>query len=186
LVGPYDVCGEYEFTNIASFVTNDTGAMGSDFWTVIVDIPCLTGCTLTQGYWKTHSEFGPAPYDETWGKLDANEDGDYEGASEPFFDTGYTYYEIFQMAPKGGNAYIILAHQWIAAQLNTLNGAYIPSDVLDAWNEAAGLLTTYASELDIPKDTAPDDRARAIELAGILDMYNNGDIGPGYCTDVEP
>ena len=24
------------------------------------------GCTLTQGYWKTHSENGPAPYDDNW------------------------------------------------------------------------------------------------------------------------
>ena len=31
-----------------------------------------TPCTLTQGYWKTHSSYGPAPYDVTWAIL-----GDY-------------------------------------------------------------------------------------------------------------
>ena len=28
-----------------------------------------TVCTRTQGYWKTHSEYGPAEYDETWNEL---------------------------------------------------------------------------------------------------------------------
>ena len=37
--------------------------------TVDVDVPCLGGCTLTPGYWKTHSEFGPAPYDDNWANL---------------------------------------------------------------------------------------------------------------------
>ena len=68
LVGNYTACGEYKFTNIASFVTNDTQAAGNDTWTVTITVPC-PGCTLTPGYWKTHSESGPAPYDDTWALL---------------------------------------------------------------------------------------------------------------------
>ena len=173
-VGPYDVCGMHQFTNTASFVTNDTGASGSDSWTVTVNVPCAGGCTLTQGYWKTHSEYGPAPYDDTWDMLP-------DGADTAFFDTGYSYYEILWMAPKGGNAYLILAHQYIAAELNVLNEASIPSDVLDAWEQAGELLVKYESDLSIPKK-GPD-RKTAINLYELLDDYNNGLIGPGHCSE---
>jgi hypothetical protein len=172
-VGPYEACGTYEFTNIASFVTNDTGATGSDPWTVMVNVPCGCGCTLTQGYWKTHSKYGPAPYDDTWGLL--------AGGDAEFLDTGLTYYEVLWTVPKGGNAYFILAHQYIAAELNVLNGASIPDDVLAAWNQAGGLLVEYQDDMSIPKKGG--DRALAIVLYELLDDYNNGLIGPGHCSE---
>ena len=37
-VGPYAECGDDEFENIASFVTNDTETTGSDNWIVDVSI----------------------------------------------------------------------------------------------------------------------------------------------------
>ena len=85
------------------------------------------------------------------------------------------------MEPRGGNAYLILAHAYIAAELNVLNGASIPPDVLDAWVMAGDLLVQYESEASIPKKS--DDRALAIALAEILDTYNNGYIGPGHCNE---
>jgi hypothetical protein len=173
-VGPYETCGTYEFTNVASFVTIDTGATGADPWTVTVNVPCGGGCTLTQGYWKTHSEYGPAPYDDTWAMLT-------DGADTPFFGTGKSYYEILWMEPRGGNAYLILAHQYIAAELNMLNGASMPSDVLNAWEEAGELLVKYEAKLSIPKKG--EDRALAIQLYELLDDYNNGLIGPGHCSE---
>lgn len=39
-VGEYGECGEYWVDNIAEFVTNDTGAIGSDDWTVVINVPC--------------------------------------------------------------------------------------------------------------------------------------------------
>lgn len=134
--------------------------------------PTPTGCTLTYGYWKTHSNYGPAPWDMTWSLL-------ADGADTPFFSTGNTYYEILSMPPKKGNAYLILAHQYIAAELNGLSGASMPPEVSDAMTEAVSLLTSYAGVLNIPDDP---DRAYAIALAEILDMYNNGYIGPGHCS----
>jgi hypothetical protein len=172
-VGPYEACGTYEFTNIASFVTNDTGATGSDPWTVMVNVPCGCGCTLTQGYWKTHSKYGPAPYDDTWDLL--------AGGDAEFLDTGLTYYEVLWTVPKGGNAYFILAHQYIAAELNVLNGASIPDDVLAAWNQAGELLIEYQGDMSIPKKG--EDRELAIQLYELLDDYNNGYIGPGHCSE---
>ena len=34
------------------------GDTGSASWTIDVTVPCAGGCTLTPGYWKTHSSFG--------------------------------------------------------------------------------------------------------------------------------
>jgi hypothetical protein len=130
------------------------------------------GCTLTFGYWKTHSEYGPAPYDDTWAMLP-------QGADTPFFDTGMTYYEVLWTEPKGGNAFFILAHQYIAAELNVLNGACLPEYVEKAWNNAAMLLDRY----DDPPPLIPSgkDRAWAIKLYEKLDAYNNGYMGVPHC-----
>lgn len=172
-VGPYDECGAYEHVNTASFVTHDTGATGSDTWTVDIDVPCGGGCTLTPGYWKTHSQYGPAPYDPTWAMI---------GEDTPFFLSGQSYYDVLWTSPKG-NAYYILAHAYIAAELNQLNDASIPGDVLDAFNEAGELLNTYTpDEVAALKGKAGNTlRSQFTSLAEILDDYNNGIIGPGHC-----
>ncbi len=54
-VGPYATCGDFNVRNTASFVTNDTGATGSDNWNVLVHvIGCgnlfHTGTTCEQYY----------------------------------------------------------------------------------------------------------------------------------------
>lgn len=176
-VGPYDFCGEYVINNEACLEYNplpppdDCCAAVA----VMVSVPCDDGCTLTPGYWKTHSEYGPAPYDDTWAMLT-------DGADTPFFGTGQTYYQVLWTEPRGGNAYYILAHAYIAAELNVLNGASIPSMILEAWNQAGELLDTYdGTAPSIPKRTS--DRNLAIELAQMLDAYNNGYVGPGHCSE---
>lgn len=60
-IGPFDVCGDYDVLNTVTGVANDTNTVTTDSWVIAVHIPCVGGCTLTQGYWKTHSEHGPAP-----------------------------------------------------------------------------------------------------------------------------
>jgi hypothetical protein len=182
-VGPYDVCGEYTVTNQAFLLYNPAGeTLGPCFVTasVAVSVPCAVSelsdeeCTLTPGYWKTHSEYGPAPYDDTWSLL-----GD--GADTDFFGTGQTYYEVLWTKPKGGNAYYILAHAYIAAELNLSNGASMPSMIHDAWNQAGVLLEKYGEDSSIPKRSP--DRNLAIELAEMLTAYNNGYVGPGHCPN---
>jgi hypothetical protein len=177
--GPYEVCDEtHTETNIASFVTNDTGATGSDDHTVVVTIPaCDEGCTLTQGYWKTHSELGPAPYDGTWALLP-------NGASTTFYLSGATYHEVLWTPPKG-NVYFVLAHQYIAATLNGLDGASAPSSVADALADAQALFATYtpAEVLALKGPAGNAVRAEFTSLASTLDDYNNGIIGPGHCSE---
>lgn len=179
-IGPFsdpEDCGENLVDNTASFQTNDNGATGEDTWTVTVTVPCDQGCTLTPGYWKTHSAQGPAPFDDTWNQiLPAAE-------SSPFFLSGQTYLEVLWTPPQG-NAYYILAHAWIATELNQLNGASIPADVLDAFHQGRTVFETYTpDEVDDFKGKDKDKRAMILGWAFLLDEYNNGITGPGHCSE---
>ena len=179
-VGPFSACGVYEYTNTAWFVSNDTGATGSDSWTISVNIPCSRGCTLTQGYWKTHSIYGPAPADEDWYKIgDFDKDGISEGPDETFFLSGQTWYEVFWTTPAGGNAYYILAHQYMAARLNIANGASIPLKVNSTLNAASNFFRTKTPDSLLTKAV----RNQATSWANTLDQYNNGLLGPGHCSE---
>ncbi len=178
-VGPFaspGQCGNQEVKNTASFIAGDTGATGESSWTVNADVVCNQGCTLTQGYWKTHSRKGPAPYDDTWAQLGASQEDTI------FFLSGKTFYQVLWTAPAG-NAYYILADQYIAASLNVLNGATTPAEVQSALNEATTLFQTWTpAQVGAQKGTQQP-RKRMLELAGLLDMYNNGLIGPGHCSE---
>lgn len=139
---------------------------------IVPDQPPGGGCTLTQGYWKTHSEFGPAPYDATWAKLS-------NGASTPFFQTGLTWKQMFDTTPSG-SAYPILAHQWMAATLNGLAGANT-SAVAAELTAAQALLDQYDGNPKSASDITKDMKKQFTALAEKLDAYNNGLIGPGHC-----
>ena len=131
-----------------------------------------TPCTLTQGYWKTHSSYGPAPYDVTWAII-----GDY-GEEEPFFESGNTWYSALWVSPTG-DAYWILAHQYIAAYLNALSGALITTEVEAALLAAHTWFSSYGPRVSPSSDYGQ----LAVELSGTLDDYNNGIIGPGHCEE---
>jgi hypothetical protein len=141
------------------------------------------GCTLTQGYWKTHSKYGPAPYDDAWevfeeGPLDDPEDGIYQRAIPCYDVLGLTWYEQFWASPRG-NAWLQLSHQYAAAWLNYYNGADIDTihDELDV--EARALLNGFC-----PGDPGFDaKRADFVRLAARLEAFNSGLIGPGHCRD---
>ena len=169
-IGGFASCGPQQVDNTAAF-TAPSGATGSDTATVVVDVPCEGGCSLTQGYWKTHSSHGPAPYDDTWGGLE----------DTTFFLSGQTYYQVLWTPPQG-NAYYNLAHQYIAAKMNGLNGANT-AVIKQALLDAEALLSTYtpAQVLGFKKNSAA--RAQFISLGGTLGSYNEGAIGPGHCSE---
>ncbi|MFW5904572.1 MAG: hypothetical protein ACOCTK_03790 [Candidatus Saliniplasma sp.] len=123
---------------------------------------------LTPGYWKTHSESGPAGYDDTWDEI--GEDGEYT----EFFLSDQSYIKVLWTPPRGGNAYYILAHAYIAAELNFLNGAYPPSEVREAFDEATVLFEEYTPEEVGSWRGNQGYRQDFIELAEILDDFNNG------------
>jgi hypothetical protein len=173
--GPFDTCGEYQGVNTASFVTQDTEATGSSSWTVAVTVPCGPNCTLSQGYWKNHSEYGPAKYDATWALLP-------RGADQPLFQSGYSWYTTFHQPPKGGDAFVILARQYMAAWLNGLRGANL-SEVADDVQRAAELLDEYDGDPLSRTMVTGDVRKEFLEIAERLDMFNNGQFGPGKCDE---
>jgi hypothetical protein len=172
-------CGENTHTNVADFETNDTGTTGDDDHTVNATVECFLGCTLTQGYWKTHSHRGPAPEDDAWFNLgDVDGDGVSEGADETFFLSGKTYYEVLWTAPAG-NVYYNLAHQYIAAKLNILNGASTTPAVNAAITFAENFFATKSPSSSLTKAQ----RNAVLAAASTLDQYNNGLIGPGHCSE---
>ena len=163
-----------------------TGVLPASFaWTAAALVvprdtppPPPDGCTRTLGYWKTHSARGPAPFDATWNQILPSAE------ATPFFSSGKSYYDAMWTPPRG-NAYWILAPQYIAAELNVLAGASIPGDVSDAWLEAQEIFENY-TPATLKADATASATAKA--LAEILDDYNNGLSGPGHCedTDEEP
>ena len=74
----------------------------------------------------------------------------------------------------------ILAHAYIAAELNELNGASFGA-ASAAFGQATTLLQTATPATTVGvKGTA---RNAFITLAATLDNYNNGLIGPGHCSE---
>ena len=122
------------------------------------------GCTFTQGYWKNHSAHADNPSQQIPWPI-----------SEETLLCGATWFNILHTSPQG-EAWLILAHQWIAAKLNVANGAS-PASLGGALDEAEDLLTNHCSSL------SGDDRDRGIDLADLLDDYNNGRVGPPHCDD---
>lgn len=172
-VGPYELCGLYEINNTAFFMAQDSGAYGEASEVVLVEVPCQGGCTLTPGYWKTHSSYGPAPYDATWAQI---------GEDTPFFFSGKSYYQVLWTSPSGGNAYYILAHAYIAARLNQLNGANFTA-AQAAFDAATALFNNPMNTPAYVGGLKGSARNVWINLASTLDKYNNGLIGPGHCSE---
>ncbi len=175
-------CGATEFTNTAEVrrlledleeYDMEEHLIASDSATVLVTLECPVACTLTQGYWKTHSLYGPASSDEVWDSLAS-------GADTSFFQSGKTYYKVLWTAP-GGNVYYVLAHQYIAAELNMLAKASMPGEVQGAFDAAYELLMD--SDPDKVAELKGQARNHWTSLAKTLDDYNNGLIGPGHCGD---
>jgi hypothetical protein len=165
-----EFCGENTYVNTASFTTVDLELTDSDQCSVLVNINCETGCSLTPGYWKTHSSYGPAPYDDTWALL---------GENTAFYLSGQSYYEVLWTSPQG-NSYYILAHAYIAAVLNELNGADVSAVAAAMSSADAFFSATTPAQAAALKGAAKN---AIIALAQTLDDYNNGITGPGHCSD---
>ena len=128
-------------------------------------------CTLTLGYWKTHSSYGPAKKaDPTWLLLP-------NGPNTTFFSSGKTYLQVLQTPPQG-NAYYNFAHQYIAAKLNLLSGADSTSPVDAAIAYGDTFFATYS-----PSTWPNNKKSTILAHAATLDAYNNGATGPGHCAD---
>lgn len=161
-------------TNTASIATDD-GATRTASANVTATRTCtpveppVTVCTRTQGYWGTHSTFGPAKYDATWAQI---------GENTPFFLSGQSYYQVIQV-PTKGNAYYQLAHQYIAAKLNMLKGAAAPAGV--AFGPIEAFFQTYTPAQVAAMKGNNATRQQALAWATLLDQYNNGLLNVPHC-----
>ena len=124
---------------------------------------CTGGCTHTQGYWKNHEMQWP----QQW-----------VGASL----CGELWIDLFNIAPTGGDAKLILAHQYFSTVLSVASGACLTPQVEAALASAHQLLMACDDQLFVKGSQT---RAQAIEIAVILDAYNNGQLGPGHCDFVQ-
>ncbi len=166
-------CGDNVIENTARLSTDDGLDETSDS-TVWITRHCETteGCTLTPGYWKTHSIYGPAAHpDATWDLLPGG-----LGPNKQFFISGKTWYQALWTAPQG-NPYYILAHAYIAAKLNILAGASTTAGV----DAAITYAETYFPTKNPNTNTTGPTKTAVLNAAKTLDDYNNGLIGPGHC-----
>ena len=191
--GPFSECGTFDVTNIATITSQAvTGGfhpqpavvLDHDEGLVHINIPCVSGCTLTQGYWKTHSEFCPAPYDNTWALLP---NGASTLAFLPYVDADGnpgTWYSIFWTAPAG-NVYYQLAHQYMAARLNILNGASSTTAVNTALAGAEAFFAQYTPAEAAALAKTSTARQNALAWASTLGSYNEGTLagGPPHCDE---
>jgi len=142
---------------------------GMDVRMSICVSPCVSGCTLTQGFWKNHGGRGPQP--NAW-----------PVSSLTLGTHAYTQNELLDILeqPVAGNGLVSLAHQLIAAKLNIANGASAPSAILTAIASADALI----DGLIIPPVGAGFlDPSLTGALTETLDQYNNGLFpgGPPHC-----
>ena len=172
-------CESFDVVNRVDVVDGDpTAPFATDTNTIRVTVHCDNGCTLTQGYWKTHSKYGPASKpDAAWNLLPGG-----AGPDTVFFLSGASWYKVFWTAPAG-NAYYNLAHQYMAARLNLLNGATAPAAVTSAISTATTLFATYTPAQIGALSGSNALRKQFVALAGTLGSYNEGAIGPGHCDE---
>lgn len=129
---------------------------------------CVGGCTLTQGYWKTHNKYATNPGLQV----------PWPDDSEDKIICGDTWYDWSQMRTKNF-AWRKLFEQWLAAQLNVLSGTCIPASTNVTLYEAFALL----NQCDLLIQVSDSNSEAYKEMASILDRYNTGLDGPGHCVD---
>ncbi len=138
---------------------------------------CSGECTHTQGYWKNHhSGKGSCPPDPdcTWPICEST-----GVTAEQNTLCGLPWLTIFNTPPKG-SAWFILAHQFIAAELN-LKDERCEDDTVAA---VVSVLGSSAINLELCLlDTKPGSALgmNMISQANFLDAFNNGHLGPEIC-----
>lgn len=125
-----------------------------------------TGCVRTQGYWGN--------------KPNVDWPGDWYRQMN-FYSSGMSWQQVYD-APPRGNAYIMLADQFMTAVLNRNAGASAPQGVQDVM---AAARDWFASGTTLQTCSGHGACMQQKIWAGILDVYNNGFYpgGPPHCKD---
>src|SRR4030095_5075397 len=153
-----------------AFAHANSSANRSDFTSTLQcsTLACQssTGCTYTQGYWKTH---GPIPT--------GNNLNEWPVASLTLGTVVSNDLELLAILahPAAGNGLIALAHQLIAAKLNVANG----SDDSDVAAAIAAADTLIGNRIVPPVGAGYLAPGATSGLTGTLTSYNEGATGPG-------
>ncbi len=126
------------------------------------DDAIVGGCTYTQGYWRNHPHAWPLSSLKIGGET-------YSAAQAMSWLT----------TPPRGDATVLLVRQLIPARLNA---EIAESAVVQGTMDAADDLLAEIG-LGNGRSVRGSARGELTDLAGILDDYNNGLIGPGHCDD---
>lgn len=166
-VGPFTCDESFSVSNTASFSAFDTAANGSAPFTVNGEVVCDPGCTRGWEYWRHNSQ------DPTWNLIGPN------GGNTAFFRSGQSYRNTLTVLPLL-NPYWTLAREYIAARLNQLTGVDFPAATTAAFTEATGVFNAN-TPLQIQLNLFI--HARLNQLTATLAAFNNGQTGPGVCTN---
>jgi len=171
--GPTELkCGtEYIFRAFAHNIPGGLKASDKSGTTQCTTFDCgTTGCTYTQGYWKTHGPVGcnPSSGANLW-PADIQTNGLTIGG------VLYTQDQLCSIlnTPAGGTN-LAVAHQLIAALMNIANGSD-GSTVQSCIDAAQTYLATYGLNGKISSDGS--------NLVTCLTNFNEGATGPGHCSD---
>jgi hypothetical protein len=119
-----------------------------------------SGCTFGVGYWKRRPHAWPAPFDP--------------GAI--FYATGKPWIDVLTTPPEG-DAFYILAHQFIAAGLNLaqLDRDIRPDEIGKPWTTVDRDFFTAGAHSNLT-------RTQLIELATLFESFNEGKRGVPACA----
>ncbi|MBZ0278785.1 MAG: hypothetical protein K8I60_21750 [Anaerolineae bacterium] len=124
-------------------------------------------CPSGQGYWSSHSD---------WPVTDLNLGSQTYNQADLL---------ILLNTPVSGDASLIIANQLIPAKLNVAAGADA-SVISGVITQADALLSAYADRLPYAIDPASADGQTLVNLANILESYNNGLLTVGCMVTPTP
>lgn len=155
--------------NYTTWAFGPNALANSSYWfeyTPCCPNPDVTGCVYKQGFYKNHNAYSKKSQRIPW------------LINENTLLCNKRWVDIMTTNAKAGDAWTILAQQWITAKLNQAFGASTGTIVDDSLYNSESILTLNCS---IPKN-ATSLKAVALENAALLENYNNGLMGPPLCV----
>jgi hypothetical protein len=182
---PYDVVitsrDDATYRNTANItITNHSGNLGTPFgpspkssvsWFAAPTDLCgqVGGCTLTRGYWGTHSYLGPAPTDAAWLAFNGAGTNAFFNVLKPDL-TPMDWATAFKQ--PANNYYFQVGAQYMAAWLNINVGTAIgDAAVVAAMADAVQLLSGNTT---LTSSTQATSGATAAQIVATLTTFNEG------------
>ncbi len=160
----------FELAEDAEDVTRDAGLYMMEY----------DGCTRGKGFWKNHCGMGPQ--DDLVSDLLPLWLGNEDGEHSMNIETVQMAYEILGQQTYGtpSNGITKLYAHFLTAKLNIANGAN-DEDIA----ELIGEVDTFLAEHDYEgwSDLSREDKQMVNQWKGMLEGYDEGEIGPGSCGD---